>query len=196
MGNKGVATRDHILDTAFRLAAREGLETVSLAGIAKNAGISKSGLFAHFSSKEYLQIEMLRTGSTLFINRVMLPAFKKPRGILRVRQIFYGWMEWAMDPKLPGGCLMMAAAVELDDREGPVRDYLVTLQKEFLSAIAKSAQLSIQEGHFRRALDVNQFAFEFYGILLSFNHARRLIRDPKAEKRSMDAFERLLHSAQ
>ncbi len=104
-------------------------------------------------------------------------------------------MRWTTAPELPGGCLMMAASTELDDREGPVREVLVGFQKELLATLAKAARIAVAEGHLRRGLDVEQFAFELYGIVLGFNHARRLLRDPKAERRARDAFARLLQSA-
>lgn len=195
MSSKGVGTRDRILDTAFRLAARDGLEGLSLGDIAGQLRMSKSGLFAHFRSKEELQIDLLRTGAARFVEKVLLPAFRRPRGLPRLKQIFAGWMRWANDPALPGGCVMMAAAIELDDREGPVREALVALQKELLAALARSAEIAIEEGHLRRRLDVEQFAFELYAILLGFNHAQRLLRDPQAEKRARGAFARLLASA-
>ncbi len=195
MTSKGAETRERILDTAFRMAARDGLAGLSLGELAGQLKMSKSGLFAHFGSKEELQIDLLRTGAGRFVERVMLPAFQRPRGLPRLKQIFANWMQWANDPALPGGCLMMAAAIELDDSEGPVRETLVALQKEFLAALGKSALIGIEEGHLRRGLDVDQFAFEMYSILLGFNHARRLLRDPKAEKRARDAFARLLESS-
>jgi AcrR family transcriptional regulator len=195
MSGKGAETRDRILDTAFRMAAQEGLEGLSLGDIALQLGMSKSGLFAHFQSKEELQIEMLRTGAGRFVASVLLPAFRKPRGLPRLRALLENWMRWATAPELPGGCLMLAASVELDDREGPVREVLVGFQKELLAALAKAARIAIAEGHLRRGLDVDQFAFELYGIVLGFNHARRLLRDPKAERRARDAFARLLQSA-
>jgi AcrR family transcriptional regulator len=195
MSGKGAETRDRILDTAFRMAAQEGLEGLSLGDIAQQLGMSKSGLFAHFQSKEELQIEMLRTGAGRFVASVLLPAFRKPRGLPRLRALLENWMRWATAPELPGGCLMLAASVELDDREGPVREVLVGFQKELLAALAKAARIAIAAGHLRRGLDVEQFAFELYGIVLGFNHARRLLRDPKAERRARDAFARLLQSA-
>jgi len=195
MSSKGAGTRDRILDVAFRLAAREGLDGLSLGDISKQLGISKSGLFAHFQSKEELQIDLLRTGAARFTADVLLPAFRKPRGLPRLRALLENWMRWTTSPELPGGCLMLAACAELDDREGPVRDVLVGFQKELLAALARSARIAVEEGHLRRGLDVEQFAFELYGIVLGFNHARRLLRDSKAERRAREAFARLVQSA-
>jgi len=192
---KGTETRDRILDTAFRLAAREGLDGLSLAALAGKLGLSKSGLFAHFDSKEELQLEMLRVASERFVDKVMRPAFKHPRGLPRVRALFENWRRWATDPSLPGGCVFVAAAAELDDRDGPVRAYVVSQQRGLLQAIARAAKLAVEVGHFRRDLDVEQFAFEFLAIYLAFHHAQRLLRDPRAEQRARRAYMRLVDDA-
>jgi len=193
---KGLQTRERILDTAFRLAARDGLEGLSLAGLASELGMSKSGLFAHFLSKEELQLEMLRVASERFTEKVMRPSFQQPRGLPRLRALFENWRRWATDPSLPGGCVFVAAAAELDDRSGPVRAYVVSQQELLLKAIAHAARLSIEVGHFRRDLDVEQFAFDVLGTYLAFHHSHRLLRDPKAEKRARRAYTRLLEDAQ
>src|SRR3954471_19107334 len=192
---KGLETRERILDTAFRLAARDGLEGLSLAGLAGELGMSKSGLFAHFDSKEQLQLEMLRTASDLFVSRVMVPSFKQPRGLPRLKALFENWRRWATDPSLPGGCIFVAAAAELDDREGPVRAYVVSQQKALLEAVARAARLAVEVGHFRRDLDVDQFAFEFHGLYLAYHHAHRLLRDPRTEQRARRAYARLVADA-
>jgi AcrR family transcriptional regulator len=197
--SKGAETRERILGTAFRLAARQGLEGLSLGELAKQLRVSKSGLFAHFKSKEELQIQTLRAASDRFAQTVMVPAFRKARGLPRVRAFFDNWMRWFADlfadPSLPGGCIFMHASFELDDRPGPVREVLVELQQQFIDALARSARIAVEEGHFRRALDADQFAFDLYSILLGYNLARRLLRDPKAERRAREAFAALLKSS-
>ena len=192
---KGPQTRDRILDTAFRLAARDGLEGLSLSALAAEIGLSKSGLFAHFTSKEELQLEMLRVASERFMEEVMAPAFKQPRGLPRLRALFEGWRRWATDPSLPGGCIFVAAAAELDDRDGPVRAFVVSQQRELLQAIARTARICVEEGHFRRDLDVEQLAFEVLAIYLAFHHAHRLLRDPRADQRARRSCARLLEDA-
>jgi AcrR family transcriptional regulator len=192
---KGMQTRERILDTAFRLAARDGLEGLSLASLAGDLSMSKSGLFAHFRSKEALQLEMLRTASDRFVAKVLAPAFREPRGLPRIKALAENWRRWATDPSLPGGCIFVAASAELDDREGPVRAYVVDQQRALLQTIARAARIAIDEGHFRRDLDVDQFAFEFEGIYLAFHHAQRLLRDPAAAARARDAVRRLLEDA-
>jgi AcrR family transcriptional regulator len=192
---KGAATRDKILDAAFRLAARDGLQGLSLSQLAGQLGVSKSGLFAHFRSKEDLQLETLKAGATRFEEAVVRPAFAEPRGLPRIRRLFDNWIRWSKDPSLPGGCLLMAAATEFDDREGPVRDYLVAVERQLLGSLARSARIAVEEGHFSRDLDCDQFAFELNALVLGFNHVRRLLRDPKAERQSRAAFERLIRTA-
>jgi AcrR family transcriptional regulator len=193
---KGAQTREKILDAAFRLAARDGLEGLSLSQLAGQLGVSKSGLFAHFRSKEDLQLETLKAGATRFEEAVVRPAFVEPRGLPRLRRLFDNWVRWSKDPSLPGGCLLMAAATEFDDREGPVRDYLVAVERQLLGSLARSARIAVEEGHFHRDLDCDQFAFELNAIVLGFNYTRRLLRDPKAERQSRAAFERLVRTAE
>jgi AcrR family transcriptional regulator len=192
---KGLQTRERILDTAFRLAARDGLEGLSLSALAETLGLSKSGLFAHFTCKEELQLEMLRVASDKFVEQVMAPAFKQPRGLPRLRALFGNWLRWATDPKLPGGCVFVAAAAELDDRAGPVRDFVAAQQRGLLQAIARTARICVEEGHFRRDLDADQFAFDVLAVYLAFHHAHRLLRDPRAEQRARRAQARLVDDA-
>src|SRR3954465_5718645 len=206
--SKGLQTRDRILDTAFRLAARDGLEGLSLSALATELGLSKSGLFAHFRSKEDLQMEMLQTGADKFVESGMLqsgaekcgeavrvPAFREPRGLPRLNALFERWIRWATDPDLPGGCIFVAAASALDDREGRVRELGGARERRLLETIARAAALCVETGHFRRDLDVEQFAFEFMGVYLVFHQARRLLRDPRAASRARKAYARMVESA-
>jgi AcrR family transcriptional regulator len=194
--SKGEATRERILEMAARLAAREGLRGLSLSQLADSLGVSKSGLFAHFRSKEELQVETLRAFAVKFVEQVLKPAFARPRGLPRLRAAFERWLRWTVDPSFPGGCLFVAAATELDDCEGRARDFLVQSERELLGMIAQSARLAVEEGHFRADLDCDQFAFEQHAILLGFNHSRRLLREAKAERRARDAFEALVRASQ
>lgn len=194
--SKGDETRERIVDRAWRLASRDGLSGLSIGKLATELGLSKSGLFAHFGSKEGLEVEVLKAGAERFTEQVMRPAFTAPRGLPRVRKLFKGWLAWVTDPAQPGGCVLFAAAAELDDSEGPQRDFLVSSQTSLLAALAKSARLAVETGELRRDLDCDQFAFELLGIVMAYHHARRLLRDPKAEARARAAFDRLLISNQ
>ena len=122
----------------------------------------------------------------------MRPAFRAPRGEPRIRQLFDNWLAWCSDPALPGGCIFMAAATELDDKQGRPRDYLVATQKQLLATLAKSARLAVEAGHFRPDLDGEQFAFELHSLLMGCSHWKRLLGDPRAERRTRAAFDRLL----
>jgi AcrR family transcriptional regulator len=189
---KGDATRQTILERAAGLASQVGLEGLTIGRLAEELELSKSGLFAHFRSKDALQVETLRFAADLFVDRVVRPALRAPRGEPRVRALFERWYEWARTTPLPGGCIFVAAATELDDREGPARDELVRQQRDWLELIANVARTAIREGHFRGDADPDQFAFELYGIMLASHHATRLLRDPAAERRMRRAFESLL----
>ena len=190
--SKGEQTRERILERAFRLAGREGLEGLSIGVLASDLGLSKSGLFAHFGSKEDLQIAVLKAAAERFQQSVLQQAVRGPRGLGRLRRIFDGWLAWSVDPSMPGGCLFIAAATELDDREGRARDFLIGSQRELLDFIAGTARMAIEAGEFRKDLDCEDFAFDFYALMLGFNHSRRLLRDPRSEERTRAAFERLV----
>jgi AcrR family transcriptional regulator len=193
--SRGEGTRDRILDRALRLASRDGLGGLSIGVLAGDLGLSKSGLFAHFGSKEDLQLAVLEEAATRFTDTVMRPAFRAARGEPRIRRLFENWMAWISDPATPGGCVFLAAATELDDREGRPRDFLVGSQRQLVVSLARSARMAVEEGHFAAGLDADQFAFDLYSLLLGCSHWKRLLRDPKAETRARAAFERLVATA-
>jgi AcrR family transcriptional regulator len=193
---KGETTRAAILDEALALASQVGLEGLSIGELAKRLGMSKSGLFAHFASKENLQLEVLRSAADRFVEIVIRPALQRPRGEPRVRALFENWLAWAQADFSPGGCLFVSAAVELDDRPGPPRDYLVAAQRDFLGAIATAARIAVEEGHFRHDLEPEQFAFDLYSIYLAYQHFSRLLHSPEAEERLRRSFGELLERAQ
>lgn len=192
---KGQLTRAAILERAMDAASRCGLGGLTIGTLADELQLSKSGLFAHFKSKESLQIELLDYVAGQFIERVVKPAMLEPRGTARIRAIFDGWLKWSKWKSMPGGCLFVAAATELDDRPGPVRDRLVELQRDWLGAIARAASIAVEEKQFDARLDPFQFAHELYGIMLAYHHARRLMHDPKAEARAVSAFDALVERA-
>src|SRR5690242_1048156 len=130
--SKGDTTRNRIVETALRAASVDGLEGITLGKVAADVGMSKSGLFAHFDSKEALQIDVLAAAAKKFTDVVVAPALAAPRGELRLRALFEHWLEWEQHESLPGGCVFMHAAAELDDRPGPARDALVGQQRLWL----------------------------------------------------------------
>jgi AcrR family transcriptional regulator len=193
--SKGSETRQVILGQAAQLASRVGLEGLTIGRLAACLELSKSGLFAHFQSKEALQVETLRHAAALFVDFVVRPALEVPRGEARLRALFERWLEWARADVLKGGCVFVAASTEFDDREGPVRDELVRHQRDWIALISNVARTGIGEGQFRPDLDTVQLAWDVYGVALAFHHAWRLLRDPGAEARASAAFETLIDAA-
>jgi AcrR family transcriptional regulator len=174
------------------LASQVGLDGLTIGRLADDLDLSKSGLFAHFQSKEALQVQVLRHAADRFVEAVLRPALKAPRGESRVRQLFERWLDWPRVVPQPGGCVFVAAATELDDKPGPARDLLVELQRDWLEVIANAVRTAIGTGDFHGGVDPEQFAQDLYGIMLASHHATRLLRDPKAVTRARAAFEAIV----
>jgi len=192
---KGEQTRETILLHALRLATQVGFEGLTIGRLAEELKLSKSGLFAHFGSKENLQVKVLEIASRRFVDEVVRPALSAPRGVRRVRALFERWLAWETSPSLPGGCPFNAAATELDDRPGPAREYVVKSQHDWLETLANTARTAVQEREFAPDLDCEQFAYELQSIMLGYAHASRLMKDPRARARTERAFETLLARA-
>ena len=192
---KGAETRQAILNHALALATRVGFEGLTIGRLAEDLGMSKSGLIAHFQTKEALQVQVLETGAHRFVEEVLRPALKAPRGEPRLRALFEGFLAWDTSPALPGGCPLIAAGTELDDRPGPARDYLVQSRRDLLDLIVGTVRSAIQEGQFRADVDAEQFAYEFWGAMLGYHHASHLMRDPRAAERAARAFDGLVRGA-
>jgi len=188
-------TRQAILERATGLASKVGLEGLTIGALARELTLSKSGLFAHFASKEALQVELLRFAAERFVDGVVRPALAAPRGEPRVRALFERWLVWENSAPLPGGCLFVAAATELDDRPGAAREQLVRCQQDWLEVIANCFRTGLREGHFKPEADPEQFAHDLQGVVLSYHHASRLLKDPQADRRARTAFESLLERA-
>ncbi|MGE0452221.1 MAG: TetR/AcrR family transcriptional regulator [Vicinamibacteria bacterium] len=192
---KGDLTRKAIVDRAVSLASEVGLDGVTIGRLASELDLSKSGLFAHFQSKESLQVQTIERAAERFVEVVVRPALQSPRGEPRLRALFERWLQWPKLVPQPGGCLFVAAAIELDDRPGPARDVLVRLQREWLNALAVAFRQASEEGHLGPDADPEQLAFELYGVMLVCHHSSRLLRDPRAIERARRAFEGLLAAA-
>jgi len=192
---KGEQTRTLILNEAIALASQVGLEGLSIGSLASRLDLSKSGLFAHFGSKEDLQLLTLKQAQRLFQDRVFAPALQEPRGLPRLRALLAGWLAWiAQDNDLPGGCLLLSASAEYDDRPGALRELLVAGQRELRGAIVKAIRLAIEEGHLAAVTDPWQLGFELFGIVLATHHDRRLLEDTRSVARAQNAIERLIEA--
>jgi AcrR family transcriptional regulator len=192
---KGDETRREILGHALALASEVGLAGLSIGLLAERVGMSKSGLFAHFSSKERLQVAVLEEASERFVGLVVSPALRVARGKPRVAALFERWLLWSQQDFMPGGCIFFAAAGELDDRPGSARDQLVSSQRDLQETLAHAVRIAKSEGHFRADLDETQFVFELFGIMQSCYFHMRLMRDGQALPRAHRAFERLAQDA-
>ena len=193
--NKGEQTRMAILDTALTEASRLGLGGLSIGGLARLLDMSKSGLFAHFDSKENLQLQVLQSARDRFIVKVVAPALQAPRGIPRLEALFDCWLEWAKAPFFEGGCIFVSTSNELAAQPGPLREYLLSSQRDWLGTIGQMARAAQREGHFSQDLDPEQFAWEFHAITLAYHYFSRLIRDPEAENRARNSFQHLIRAS-
>jgi AcrR family transcriptional regulator len=189
---KGEQTRREIVDRALLLAGEVGLEGLSLGALAADLNLSKSGLFAHFKSKEVLQLEVVRHAIDRFVREVVLPALGAPRGEPRVQALFDRYLDWISGPARQGSCFFMALTQEYDDRPGPVRDLLVQSQRDWRLTLARAARIAAEEGHFRADLDADQFAFEVVGICMVYQQTFKLLAEARAEVLARTAWSALL----
>ena len=195
--SKGEETRAAVLDEAARQVSLVGMNGLTIGLLAERTGLSKSGLFGHFKSKEQLQVAVIDWAVELFAERVIRPALKTPRGEPRLRELFDRKLRWdSGDLSLPGGCFFASVSAELDDAPpGPVRDRLVQVELDYADTLATVFRTGISEGQFRADADPEQYAFDVRGVLLSCHHASRLLADPKAQDRARTAFEALIRAA-
>lgn len=187
---KGAITRGRILDEAMKIASRDGLEGLTIGGLAKVLTMSKSGLFVHFGSKEALQVAVLEHTCERFGEFVGPSVAAAAPGMERLQALFKGWLDWIDNPELPGGCPVLGASFELDDREGPPRDVLVARQKAAQRNLAATFKEVVPPG-----TDLEQLVFELRGITLAYHYMVRVMRDPAARQRAGKAFEELLRRA-
>ena len=192
-GTKGAATRETIIDRAYGIACSAGLDGLSIGPLAQAVGMSKSGVFAHFGSREGLQLAVLEAAAQRFGNYVLTPALASPRGLPRLRAIVERWFDWVRHTN-DGGCLYLAAVSEFDDRPGAVRDSLLELEARWRRQLAKAIQLAIDAGELQADTDPQQLAFEIYSLALIVHHDAGLFGFDTAQARGLRAFDRLIRS--
>ncbi len=189
---KGRQTRAAILDAALSLASQMGLEGLSIGALAEVAGMSKSGVFSHFGSREELQIAVIREYHRRFEEEVFFPAMREPRGVPRLRALFERWLR-RVSIEMDSGCIYISGAVEFDDRPGPVRDALVSMVRAWQDALERAIRIAIDEGQLKPDTDAYQMLFEMHGLILALHHDARLMRTPDAPQRARVAFERVVN---
>ncbi len=195
--HKGQQTRAAILEAALGLASHMGLEGLSIGALAEVMRMSKSGVFAHFGSREELQISVIREYHARFEEEVFFPAIAEPRGLPRLQALFERWIR-RVSVELDSGCIYISGAVEFDDRPGPVRDALVEMVRAWQGALERAIRIAIDEGQLHPATDAPQMLFEMHGLILALHHDARFLRNPGVLDRARAGFERVLanHRAQ
>lgn len=189
---KGQQTRAVLLDAGLSLASQLGLEGISIGALAEMVGMSKSGVFAHFGSREDLQIAIVDEYYRRFEHEVFQPALEVPRGLPRVRAMFENWIRRVTEEEVQSGCIFISGAVEFDDREGPVHDALQRAINTWLAALQRAVEQAKQEGHLRPDADALQMVFEVHGLILSAHYEARFLQTPAAIDRIHRGFERIV----
>ena len=189
--HKGQQTRAVILEAALGLSSHMGLEGLSIGALAEVTQMSKSGVFAHFGSREELQIAVIREYHARFEEEVFFPAVREQRGLPRLRALFERWVR-RVSIEVDSGCIYISGAVEFDDRPGPVRDALASMVRAWQSALERAIRLSIEAGHLRPDTDSLQMLFEVHGLILALHHDARFLRLPGAVDRARKGFDRIV----
>ena len=184
-------SKEKILNVALGLSSKFGLVNLSIGELAKVVGMSKSGLFGHFKSKEALQKMVLDFAAHHFINTVVKPALKKERGIPRLEAIVDNWITWSLEAHL-GGCPIVTAAIEFDDRPGVLRDHVQFLKTEMIKGFEKTTKIAVIEGHLDNNLDCEQFVFELYSLMIGFHIYGRLMNEEMAKEKFKKSFKGLI----
>jgi AcrR family transcriptional regulator len=188
---KGQQTKAVIVSAALRLASQVGLEGLSIGALAAATHMSKSGVFAHFGSRDELQISVVREYYARFERQVFTPAMQMPRGLPRMRALFDHWMRLT-SAELDSGCIFISGAVEFDDRPGPVRDALVAAVEAWMQAMSRAIAQARQEGHLRTEADEQQIGFEIHGLILVLHYEARFLHRPGAPERARRGFDDIL----
>lgn len=191
MLQKGQQTKAVIIDAALGLATHIGLEGLSIGALADVTGMSKSGVFAHFGSREELQISVIREYHTRFEQEVFYPAMTAPRGITRLRAMFDNWMK-RTSIELDSGCIYISGAVEFDDRTGPVRDALANSVLTWHAAMKRAIEQCKECGQVRADVDPDQMLFEIHGLILALHYEARFLRTPGSIQRAVGGFNSIL----
>lgn len=192
---KGELTRAAILDVALDLASRDGLEGLTIGLLADKMNMSKSGVFAHFGSREDLQIEVVKLYHHHFEQEVFYPSMKEPRGLPRLQTMFARWVK-RVSVEIASGCIYISGAVEYDDRPGAIREELAGMVRAWKDALRRCVVQTIEMGHLSSDTDPDQLVFEMYGLILALHHDARFLKLPGSVNRAEVGFERLINSYQ
>jgi AcrR family transcriptional regulator len=188
---KGSTTRATILTEALAIANRDGLQGLTIGGLADRCEMSKSGVFAHFGSREELQLAVVAEYHRCFEAAVFTPAIQAPRGLPRLEALFKNWIT-EVTHEVDVGSVYISGAVEFDESESAVRDALIDSIVTFHTAIARAAQQAIDCQHIRSDAEPEQLVYEIHALILALHHDARFLRKPGSEKRAHQGFARLM----
>jgi AcrR family transcriptional regulator len=195
--NKGKQTKENILRHGLELASTIGLVNLSIGSLAQATNMSRSGLFAHFLSKEKLQLDILSYAEKLFVQSVLIhceQAQKPLQKLINLTKYWPGWFE-RLEPKINGGCIFLMATMEFDDRPGPVKDFLLEQQRRLVKYIGKMFREAQDEGHFQSDFPKEQFAFEFYASYMGYHQYSKFFDDDNAKGHLMKSLQALFERA-
>ena len=190
--HKGQQTKTAIVDVALSLATQMGLEGLTIGAVAEMAGMSKSGVFAHFGSREELQISVIREYHHRFEQEVFYPVLLLARGLPRLRALFANWMQ-RTSAEIDSGCLYISGAAEFDDRPGPVRDALASSVQTWMAALHRAVRIAVEQGDLAQQTDAAQMAFEIHGLILACHYEARFLKSKTALGLAQRSFEHILH---
>ena len=188
---KGQQTKAAIVEAALGLATHIGLEGLSIGALADVTGMSKSGVFAHFGSREELQISVVREYHVRFEQEVFYPALAAERGVARLRALFGNWMQ-RTSIEIDSGCIYISGAVEFDDRDGPVRDALASSVRTWLVAMRRAIEQCVEQGELRADVNPEQILFEIHGLILALHYEARFLQTPGSLGRATAGFDNIL----
>ncbi len=189
--SKGNQKREMILKAALDFTSQFGLEGLSIGVLAKKVGMSKSGLFGHFKSKEKLQIMVIDFAAQHFTDKVIRPAIKKDRGLPRLIEMMNCWEAWS-ERIMKGGCPIFSAAIEFDDRPGVIRNHIQKKQSLMIATYEKAIELAVHEGHLTEEANPEQIAFELYSNMLGYHMYSRLLKDKKSSEMFKESYTKIL----
>jgi AcrR family transcriptional regulator len=190
--SKGAATRELIVKRALDICHERGLDALTIGTLADAAGMSKSGVFAHFGSREDLQLAVLDAAASEFTEDVFAPAIRAPRGLPRLHRLIESWTQRTLRLGARRGCPIAAAAFEFDDRPGPVRDHIMAYLAHLRREIARAVRMAVDAGQIRADVEPEQIAFEVHGLMLGFHFEVKLDGVERAAARMATAAERLI----
>jgi AcrR family transcriptional regulator len=188
---KGEKTKAIIVDAALGLATQIGLEGLSIGALAEVTGMSKSGVFAHFGSREELQISVVREYHARFEQEVFFPALDSRRGLPRLEALFANWMK-RTSVEIDSGCIYISGAVEFDDRPGPVRDAIASSVRTWLAAMDRAVRQAQELGQLNEHADPSQILFEIHGLILALHYEARFLKSPGSIERAVKGFNSIL----